>query len=86
MPKEEAVVFVRSPAFSVEESARVVGRYPSVNPLVCGLLHGAEKLFGRAALLECAVKKGRAVLIGFRPHHRAQARGTYKVLLNALFR
>ncbi|MBT9175746.1 MAG: hypothetical protein DDT20_00046 [Firmicutes bacterium] len=86
MPQAAAVVFVRSPVFSADETAKAVGRYPAVNPLVCGLLHGAERLSGRAALLECTVKKGRVVLIGFRPHHRAQSRGTYKVLFNALFR
>ncbi len=86
MPPEAAVVFIRSPVFSDDETAKVVGRYPTASPLVCGLVHGGERLLGRAALLECAVKKGRVVLIGFRPHHRAQARGTYKILFNALFR
>jgi len=86
MPAEAAVVFLRSPVFSVDSGAEAVGRYPMTNPLCSGLLHGPEKLLGRAALVECTVKQGRAVLIGFRPHHRAQARGTYKILFNALFR
>lgn len=85
MPREASVVFVRSPAFVGDETVRIVGRYPMVNPLLSGWALGAEKLFGRGALLECSVGKGKAILFGFRPHFRAQARGTYKILFNSLF-
>lgn len=85
MPRESAVVFVRSPAFAVEDTAaKIVGRYPMVNPLISGWILGPERLEGRAALVECSVGKGKAILMGFRPHHRAQARGTYKILFNAI--
>lgn len=85
MSREAAVVFVRSPVFDVDaKDSKVVARYPMANPLLSGWALGTDRLHGRAALVECVVGKGKAVLIGFRPHHRAQARGTYKVLFNSL--
>jgi len=84
MPREAVVVSSHSPAFAVDNGCKVIGRYPMSNPLVAGWLLGAEKLQGRAALVECALGLGKVILAGFRPYFRAQARGTYKVLFNAL--
>ena len=84
LPSRVAVMFFNSPAFEVYDG-RVVGRYPRHNPLLCGWLVGPEKLFGRAALASIPLGRGEVVLIGFRPHFRAQARGTYRILFNALF-
>ncbi|HSK78650.1 MAG TPA: hypothetical protein VLQ45_19500, partial [Thermoanaerobaculia bacterium] len=39
-----------------------------------------------AAIVEYGVGKGKVVLIGFRPQHRAQPHRTFKILWNALFR
>jgi len=84
MPREAVVVSSHSPAFAVDNGSKLVGKYTLSSPLVAGWLIGAEKLYGRAALVECSLGLGKVILIGFRPYFRAQARGTYKVLFNAL--
>lgn len=84
MPSLAAVMFYDSPAFDVRRG-RVVGKYPLRNPLFSGLLIGPEKLYNRAALASVPLGEGEVVLMGFRPHFRAQARGAYKLLFNALY-
>ena len=84
MPRDAAVMFVNGPAFDVTEGV-AVGRFPRYNPLLSGWLIGQEKLHGRAALACVPLGEGRVVLMGYRPQFRAQARGTYKTLFNALY-
>ena len=83
MPARTSVMFERSPAFNVRRGT-VVGRYPLANVLLSGWVLGQERLYDRAALAEVPVGDGRVVLIGFKVHFRAQARGTYRILFNAL--
>ena len=81
-----AIWFEESPAFDVESStATVLARYPEANPLLSGWLLGEKKLFGKAALVEAPLGKGRVVLFGFRPQYRAQSWSTYAPLLNAVY-
>lgn len=84
LSREVTVVFLHSPAFDLEECAINVASYPLQNPLVAGWILGAEHLQGKSALVEVPLGRGRVTLIGFRPQFRGQARGTYKILFNAI--
>lgn len=84
LARETNVVFLHSPAFDLGLGAQTVASYPLQNPLVAGWILGAEHLQGKSALAEVPLGHGRVTLIGFRPQFRAQARGTYRVLFNAM--
>lgn len=88
--REAVGMFVESSAFDIvpsdDESATVIARYPLSEPVVAGWMHGSQHLRGRAAVVEVEVGRGRAILIGIRPQFRAQARGTYRLLFNAILR
>ena len=89
---EEAAYFSESPAFQTSPTdarieRRVVASYPddARDILVSGYLKGGERLEKRAAVVDFKLGKGRVVLIGFRPQHRAQPHRTFKLLWNALY-
>ena len=82
--RETAIMFLRGPAFNVKEG-HVVARYPEANPLLSGWILGDKHLRGRAAAAEVPAGRGRVILIGFPPHFRSQAHGTFKMLFNAIF-
>lgn len=91
MPENGHLLFVRSPALQtsipprVDIDRHVVARYDEEeSALVSGYLNEPDKLKGRAALVEVAWGKGRFVLFAFRPQHRAQSYGTFKMLFNAI--
>jgi len=79
--------FVNSAAFEVTDTrtARVVARYAGKDEVLrSGWLLGADKLAGRAALVEATLGRGRVVLFGFRPQHRGQTWGTFPFIFNAI--
>ncbi|MGH9820341.1 MAG: M14 family metallopeptidase, partial [Pyrinomonadaceae bacterium] len=68
------------------DTIRIIARYPS-DPkqiLLSGWALGAEKIAGKAALIEFTVGKGKIILFGFRPQYRGQSLATFPLLFNAI--
>jgi len=93
MPKESIAWFEDSPAFEIQtdplaltNNFRIIAKYPTdpTKILLSGWALGAEKIAGKAALVEFAIGKGKIVLFGFRPQYRAQSLATYPLLFNAI--
>lgn len=84
--RESIAWFEQSPAFEVSGNAKAIVTYPaSGSPLLSGWLLGAEKLNGRAAVVDAPLGSGHVILFGFRPQYRAQTWATFKLLFNALY-
>jgi hypothetical protein len=93
MPAESIAWFENGPAFEVQtdplalaNNFRIIARYPS-DPskiLLSGWALGAEKIAGKAALVEVTVGKGKIILFGFRPQYRGQSLATFPLLFNAI--
>jgi hypothetical protein len=79
------IYFISSAVLEPGPGARAVLTYPGEeSPLLSGYLEGADVLAGRAALVDAPVGAGRVVLFGFRPQHRGQTHGTFRLLTNAI--
>ncbi|HZF67071.1 MAG TPA: M14 metallopeptidase family protein [Gemmatirosa sp.] len=88
MSDTTAVYFTNSTTLDVSRvpGAVVVARYPSAPDalLMSGYLSGASAIAGRGTLAVAPLGRGDVVMFGFRPQHRGQSVGTFKLLFNAL--
>ena len=86
LDSEMAIFFKSGPVFDgVRGDSKAVATYPEFNPLMSGWLEGEKRIRQKVALLETALGEGRVVLFGFKPQHRGQSHGTFKLLFNAIF-
>jgi Zinc carboxypeptidase len=88
MPDTAAVYFTNSVTFDVGAASqvRVIARYPEKGEdiLLSGYLQGASQIAGKAGAISAPVGRGHVVMFGFRPQHRGQSYGTFRMLFNAL--
>jgi hypothetical protein len=89
MPYDGLLFHWDSPAFEVlpsgdNERYDIVASYGERDILQSGWLIGEGSLKRKAAMVVAHKCKGRVALMGFRPQHRAQTHGTYKLLFNCL--
>jgi hypothetical protein len=90
MPDRALATFVRGgqvyEALAGQRSADVrrIASYTDRDILQSGQLWGEDAIAGKAAAVAVQHGEGEIVMIGFRPQHRAQTHGTFKLLFNAL--
>ena len=90
MPAEGLALFTSgSQAFEVTSTDRsqdveILATYAERDVLQSGWLVGERVIARKAAAVSVKHGEGTVVLIGFRPQHRAQTHGTYKLVFNAL--
>lgn len=91
-PRQLAVMFRRSPVFSLREGAPgmdrvdVLARYARRDVLRSGSAVGEQHLAGRPAILEVRMGRGRVVLHGPDVLYRGQPIGTFKLVFDQLLR
>ncbi|HVT45968.1 MAG TPA: M14 metallopeptidase family protein [Thermoanaerobaculia bacterium] len=92
LPSELAIFLDDTTAFQTaipgsESRRQVLASYPedARDILLSGWIDGAGKLTRRAAAVAVGYGKGKIVLFGFRPQHRAQTHATFPMLFNALY-
>jgi hypothetical protein len=91
MPSSGLVLFWESPAFEITPSNdnddyEIIATYADRDILQSGWLVGEKHLSKKAAMVAAKYGQGQVVLIGFRPQHRAQTHGTFKLLFNTMIR
>ena len=84
MPENAAALYMNGPAYRVQKGT-VIASFSPDETLLSGWLIGQRRIAGLSALTSIPMGLGKAILFGFRPHFRAQARGTYKLLFNSIY-
>jgi hypothetical protein len=92
LSSEAAIFLDKSIAYAtalpgMEMERWVLASYPESgrDVLLSGWIRGEERLARQAAAVAVTYGKGKIVLLGFRPQHRAQTNGTYPFVFNALY-
>lgn len=94
MPKEALAFSSGGQAFEVtllpqantgDRAVRTIANYADRNLLASGWISGERAVLGKPILVEARHGRGKVLLFGFRPQHRGQTYGTFKLLLNAVF-
>lgn len=87
MPTTFDAYFANSSAFEITDPTQVreIARYADSNVLRSGWLLGEKYLAGKTALAEAKLGQGRIILFAFRPQHRGQTWGTFRLVFNSLF-
>jgi hypothetical protein len=89
MPRDGYALFLAgSQAYEVTASdpgVDIVASFVEREILQSGWLLGEAVIAKRAAAVSLDHGAGRVVLLGFRPQHRDQTHGTFKLVFNALF-
>jgi hypothetical protein len=86
LDSEIAIFFKSGPVFDgVRGDSKAVATYPEFDPLMSGWLEGEKRIRQKVALLETPLGNGRVILFGFKPQHRGQSHGTFKLLFNAIY-
>jgi hypothetical protein len=86
MPKDAIVFSNGGPIMDASGSAKSVVNFARRDLLASGWLSGERSVLGKSILVDAPHGKGRVVLYGFRVQHRGQPFGTFKLLLNAIYR
>jgi hypothetical protein len=90
MPAEGLVLFMPgSQVYEVTSTVNsqdvdIIATYVDRDILQSGWLLGEQAIAKKAAAVTVKHGAGRVVLLGFRPQHRAQTHGTFKLVFNAL--
>ncbi len=84
------IVLFRNPLLDLtseneSNQINVIARYPDHNPFMSGLLLGEQYMHNKPALIEAGYGKGKIIMFGFRPQHRAQPEGTFMLFFNSLY-
>ncbi len=86
LDRDMAIFFKSGPVFDgVRGDVNAIATYPEFNPLMSGWLEGEKRIRQKTALLETPLGKGHVILFGFKPQHRGQSHGTFKLLFNAIY-
>ena len=84
--REMAVFFKSGPVFEMRGgNALPIASYPNFNPLMSGWIEGEKRILQKVAALDVSLGNGQVVLFGFKPQHRGQSHGTFKLLFNAIY-
>jgi len=88
MPEDADAMFVMNSGYAASrgtDGVIPIARYATEELRRSGYLAGGNRLAGTLAAAEVPMGRGRIIVLGFRPQHRGQTWGTFKMIFNALY-